>query len=101
MKPVITVRRARWPHKFRVEFPDGKAVNFGLRGYSDYTLHKDRARMLRYLTRHRRRESWGPSGKYSAGFWSRWLLWSKPSLRAAASQTEKILGYKFRIKLSV
>ena len=101
MKPVITVRRARWPHKFRAEFPDGKAVNFGLSGYSDYTLHKDRARMLRYLTRHRRRESWGPSGKYSAGFWSRWLLWSKPSLRAAARQTEKILGYKFRIKLSV
>lgn len=101
MKSVITVKRARWPHKFRAEFPDGKGVNFGLRGYSDYTLHKDHARMLRYLTRHRRRESWGPSGKYSAGFWSRWLLWSKPSLRAAARQTEKALGYKFRIKLSV
>lgn len=101
MKPVIIVRRGRGVHKLRAEFPDGKAVNFGRRGYSDYTLHKDHARMLRYLIRHRRRESWGPSGKYSAGFWSRWLLWSKPSIMSAARETEKALGHKFRIKLSV
>jgi len=76
-------------------------VNFGLRGYSDYTLHKDYARMKRYLTRHVKRENWSPSGRYKAGFWSRWLLWSKPNLRAAAKQTEKVLGHKYKIKLLV
>lgn len=98
---VIVIKRGRAPHKWRAEFPDGKVVNFGLRGYSDYTIHKNHLRMLRYLMRHRRREAWGPSGKYTAGFWSRWLLWSKPSLRAAARQTERILGHNFKIKLSV
>lgn len=98
---LIVVHRGTGLHKFRAEFPDGKSVSFGRRGYSDYTIHGDHMRMLRYLTRHRRRESWGPAGKYTAGFWSRWLLWSKPNLRAAARQAEKILGHNFRIKLSV
>jgi Family of unknown function (DUF5754) len=101
MKDVIVVRRDRSPHKWRAEFPDGRTVHFGRVGYSDYTIHKDHMRMLRYLTRHAKRESWGPSGKYTAGFWSRWLLWSKPSLRSAAKETEKALGRKFRIKLSM
>ena len=81
-------------HKFRAIFPNGRSVRFGRKGYSDYTVHKDKARMMRYLTRHRSREKWGRSGQYTAGFWSRWLLWSKPSLRAAASQTSKVLGKK-------
>ena len=101
MKGVIAVRRARWPHKFRAEFPEGRVVSFGRRGYSDYTIHKDHLRMLRYLIRHRKRESWGSSGRYTAGFWSRWLLWSKPSLRGAAKETEKALGHKYRIKLLI
>jgi hypothetical protein len=97
---IVTVRRARWPYKFRAEFPEGRAVSFGRRGYSDYTIHRDRVRMLRYLDRHARRENWRFSGRYTAGFWSRWLLWSKPSLRAAARETERALGHKYKIKIS-
>ena len=99
MKPVIKVVRARWPYKFRAVFPEGKSVSFGRRGYSDYTIHKDYTRMKRYLVRHRKREAWGPAGRYSAGFWSRWLLWSKPSLAAAARATEGALGHRYKIKL--
>lgn len=99
MKPVIRLVTDRAPHKFRAEFPEGRVVRFGLKGFSDYTKHKDRDRMLRYLGRHRRRENWGFSGRYSAGFWSRWLLWSKPSLQAAVRETEKALGHRYRIKL--
>jgi len=97
----IVVRRGKFPHKWHAEFPNGRTVNFGLRGYSDYTLHKDYARMKRYLTRHVKRENWSPSGRYKAGFWSRWLLWSKPSLTAAAKETERVLGNKYKIKLLV
>ena len=97
MKEVIRVSRAAPPHKRRATFPNGKSVNFGLRGYSDYTIHKDHARMLRYLTRHVKRENWSPSGRFKAGFWSRWLLWSKPSIRAAARETERVLGGKYRV----
>ena len=98
---VTTVRLRRSPivtKKWRAEFPNGRHVDFGLRGFSDYTIHKDRARMERYLVRHRRRENWTPSGRYTAGFWSRWLLWSRPSLQAAKRATEKALGPGFRIR---
>lgn len=98
---VTTVRLRRSPivtKKWRAEFPNGRHVDFGLRGFSDYTIHKDRARMERYLVRHRRRENWTPSGRYTAGFWSRWLLWSRPSLQAAKRVTEKALGSGFRIQ---
>ena len=35
---------------FRTE--DGKKVRFGARGYSDFTLHGDPKRMMRYVVRH-------------------------------------------------
>jgi hypothetical protein len=96
-KELIHVRRAAPPKKWSATFPNGRSVNFGLRGYSDYTIHKDHSRMLRYLSRHVKRENWSPSGRYKAGFWSRWLLWSRPSLNGAARETERVLGGKYRI----
>ena len=66
--------------------PDGrrKTVHFGERDYEDYTMHKDPERMRRYVARHDNgRESWTMRGVDTAGFWSRWLLWSKPSLTGA------------------
>lgn len=87
--------------KYRAEILDEstgrvRVVDFGQRGASDYTKHKDHERMLRYLTRHHAvfrssnlasvrssRERWGLDGIYTAGFWSRWLLWSAPSLTGA------------------
>jgi hypothetical protein len=85
-------------HKFMAVFPEGKVVRFGRKGYSDFTIHKDPERMKRYLTRHRKRETWGRSGRYTAGFWSRWFLWSKPSLEGARRQTQKILGQNVSLK---
>jgi len=82
--------------KFKVTLPDGRSVKFGARGYSDYTIHGDEERMKRYLTRHRSREDWTKGGIDTAGFWSRWLLWSKPSLPQAKKYMEK----KFGIKIS-
>ena len=81
--------------KFRVVFEDGTHTDFGASGYSDYTLHKDPERMKRYLSRHRSRENWSKSGIKTAGFWSRWLLWSEPSLQTAKTFMEK----KFQIKI--
>jgi hypothetical protein len=95
MREVVHVKRAvNRIHKFTAVFPDGTKVHFGRQGYSDYTLHKDPERMKRYLTRHRSRENWTRSGAKTPGFWSRWLLWSSPSLYGARAKTEKILGKK-------
>jgi hypothetical protein len=83
--------------KWRVLFEDGKHVDFGQKGYSDFTIHKDPTRMKRYLTRHSGMgETWGARGVRTAGFWSRWLLWSKPSLRDA----KRLVSNKFDIQFS-
>jgi hypothetical protein len=89
---VTLVRDTDGVHKFKAVFPEGRTVHFGRKGYSDYTIHKDPARMKRYLVRHRRREKWGRSGQYTPGFWSRWLLWSRPSLKGALARTQSVLG---------
>ena len=92
--PVKVYKSRNGVHKFMAVFPDGSVVRFGLKGFSDYTIHKDKERMKRYIVRHTKRENWTRSGGKTAGFWSRWLLWSKPSLSAALKQTQKVLGKK-------
>jgi hypothetical protein len=71
---------------------DGRSrtVCFGANGYEDFTMHKDDARKQRYIARHGRRtsrERWSlaSGGLYTAGFWSRWLLWNKPSIKASVA----------------
>ena len=92
--PVRLRRATNGVHKFTAQFTDGPKVNFGRKGYSDYTIHKDKERMKRYLTRHARRENWTRAGARTAGFWSRWLLWSEPNFQAALRRTQKVLGRK-------
>jgi hypothetical protein len=75
---------------------DGKTVHFGAKGMSDYTKHKDSERKQRYIDRHARRESWSKSGLKTAGFWSRWLLWNKPSLSASIANIEQRFGIDIR-----
>ena len=81
--------------KFRATFENGKHVDFGARGYSDYTIHKDPERMRRYMIRHQKRENWGSSGVHTPGFWSRWLLWSKPSMQEAKKGMSKKFNLAF------
>lgn len=91
---VVKLTRAKHPKKWQVTFPDGKVVRFGAKGYSDYTLHKDKERMKRYIQRHSRMgETWTKKGIRTPGFWARWLLWSKPSLEGA----KKLIQSKFNL----
>ena len=50
-------------------------IKFGLKDASDYLHHKDEERRDRYINRHRKREDWTSSGRLTAGFWSKHLLW--------------------------
>lgn len=104
--------------KLRAVLDDGRTVDFGARGYSDYTLHRDPVRMRAYVRRHGGRilkraeeetrpadihqlllrstrsnlEDWSVRGVDTPGFWSRWLLWSFPSKRAAAAHIKQTFG---------
>lgn len=108
--------------KFTAKVGD-RIVHFGQRGASDYTIHKNPLRMAQYIRRHggkptrftepskvhetmlkrtkSTKEKWGLDGLYTPGFWSRWLLWSQPSLRAAIRYMQKHVlprGYNVVLK---
>ena len=100
MKTVVYLQKSDKPaKKFKATIIKpgnrNKTVYFGASGYSDYTKHKDKERMKRYDNRHRSRENWTKSGIDTAGFWSKWILWSKPSLSSAKAFTAK----KFNITI--
>jgi hypothetical protein len=74
--------------------PNGKrkTIQFGSNGYSDFTKHKDEARKKSYEARHKPRENWTKSGITTAGFWSKWILWNKPSIKSSIEATSKKFG---------
>lgn len=122
--PRARVARSPSPaHKWRATLDDGTHVDFGHPDYADYTTHRDPHRMARYLRRHgglgaaeyattktmspaavrramraKRRsskEDW--ASPRTRGFWSRWLLWSEPTLSAAAA---RVPGVRVRLGAS-
>ncbi len=76
-------------HKYFIMTKSGKHIYFGAVGYSDFTIHKDPDRKQRYINRHEKNENWTKSCIDSAGFWSRWLLWNKPTIKASYQDIKK------------
>lgn len=75
--------------KFFIITSTGNKIHFGASGYEDFTTHKDKKRKELYINRHQKRENWGKSGINTAGFWSRWLLWNKPTLNESYKDIQK------------
>jgi hypothetical protein len=64
-----------------------KNIDFGSKGMSDYTKHRDPERKQRYIQRHRSRENWEQPD--NPGSLSRWILWNKPSFRESVKSYKK------------
>jgi len=100
--PVVdaTLSRSSNPaKKFMVVLDDGKrkkTIHFGAKGMEDFTMHKDKDRRAAYLDRHRKNENW--NDPYTAGFWSRHLLWNMPTLRGSAKDIAA--NYDVKIHMS-
>ena len=118
---VKIIRSPNTTKKFRAILEDGRTVDFGASGYSDYTKHKNPSRMRSYVLRHggqipRRivaernpamihrmmrnvdrsdTEDWKLSGIGGAGFWSRWYLWSQPNF----GDVNRFMLQRFGIKI--
>ena len=82
--------------KFFIITSSGKKVYFGAAGYNDFIIYnsnegKEKADKMKraYITRHSKSENWGKSGIDTAGFWSRWLLWNKPTIRESYEDIKK------------
>lgn len=76
-------------HKYYIITKTNKKVFFGAAGYSDYTIHKDEKRKQRYIERHKNNENWTKSGIDTAGFWSRYLLWEKPTIKESYNDIKR------------
>ena len=75
--------------KYYIITKDNKRVYFGQASASDFTKHKDEDRKNRYINRHKKNEDWGKSGIDTAGFWSRWLLWNKTTIKESYQDIKK------------
>ena len=77
----------------------GKTIAFGAKGMSDYTLHKDPERKQRYIDRHKKNENWETTGVETAGFYSRWILWNKPTITTSVQDlSSKFRNVNFRFR---
>jgi len=75
--------------KYYIITKSEKKIYFGQANASDFTLHKNEARKQLYINRHKNNENWTKSGIDTAGFWSRWLLWNKPSIKESYEDIKK------------
>lgn len=87
-------------NKYYIITADGVKVYFGAYNYNDYLIYyrdygKEYAdkKKKAYITRHKNKENWTKSGINTAGFWSRWLLWNKPTLEESYNNIKS----KFKI----
>lgn len=95
MIPVVLQKSVNPAKKYMV-LVDGKTVHFGASGMSDYTINRDPIRKSSYLRRHKTRENWTKKGLKTAGFWSRWLLWNKTTLKSSIKDIRQRFGIRVR-----
>ena len=76
--------------KYDATIDGKKAISFGAKGYSDFTLSKDKDKKDAYIARHKKNENW--SDPETAGFYAKHLLWNKPTFK----ESFKDLKSKFK-----
>ena len=82
MKTYYPYKSDKAEKKFYIITKTGKRVYFGASGYEHYSSgHKDEKRKQAYIRRHQDREDWTIYGIDTSGFWSRYLLWNKPTIK--------------------
>ena len=63
---------------------------FGAKGMSDYTIHKDKKRRERYISRHKK--DLRTKDPTRAGYLSMYILWNKPSFKSSIADYKKRLN---------
>lgn len=95
MKLYFPIKSDKPKYKYYIITSSGKRVYFGQQGYNDYIIYnknegKERADKMKkaYIARHSKMgENWNNIN--TAGFWSRWLLWNKPTIQASYNDIKK------------
>jgi len=79
--------------RYSIVTPEGRRINFGSKGGSTFIDHKDERKKAAWMARHSKlNENWAYSGRNTAGFYARWLLWSEPTLEASIRKIRSRFG---------
>ena len=85
MTEIIISKSKNINKKYDARIDGKRTVSFGAAGMSDFTKHKDPERKQRYLNRHKKNENW--NDPTTAGFYSRWITWNKPTISESVKDT--------------
>ena len=74
-------------HKYYIIYQN-KKISFCAKNYNDYTIYYKKygkeiadKKKAAYIARHsKNNEDWTKSGMFTAGFYSRWILWHLPTV---------------------
>ena len=86
---VVITKSKKPDKKYDARIDGTKTVSFGQKGASDFTKHKNTDRKERYIDRHKKNEDWNKSGAKTAGFYSKHVLWNKPTLKESIDDINK------------
>ena len=86
---VVITKSKKPDKKYGARIDGTKTVSVGQKMASDYTKHKNTDRKDSYIARHKNNEGWGASGAKPAGFYSKHVLWNKPTLKASIDDINK------------
>ena len=76
---VVLTKPKKPDKKYDARIDGNKTVSFGQKGASNFTKHKHPDRTDRYIDRHTNNEDWTKSCAKTAGFYSKHVLWNKPT----------------------
>ena len=89
MEVVITKYKNSSKKKYNARIDGSKNISFGQKGAPDFTKHKNTDRKERYIDRHKKNDDWTKSGAKSDGFYSKRVLWNKPTLKTSIDDINK------------
>lgn len=99
MEEIVITPSKKKNKKYDVMINKKNIVSFGQKGMSDYTIHKDKERKERYISRHKKREDWTKSGIDTSGFYAKNILWNKPTIgESVKDMNQKYKNIKFVYK---
>lgn len=79
--------------RYKITTPEGKTIQFGSATGKTFIDGKDEKTKKAWIARHSKAgENWTASGKNTAGFYAKHLLWNKPTLAESKADVKKRFG---------
>lgn len=101
MMVIVLKKSDRKGKRLEARINNKKSIHFGLKGGKTFIDHQDNKLKDAWLKRHKVRENWKKTGIETAGFWSRWILWNRPTLNSSIKALERRFNVKLKSELQI